>query len=180
MTNTDEKDNEANCCSDRRDGRPWRGNQYELHDAGYVVVVTHSPDNTGAAEWLASMATQGRNFHAYPVDVADCDTFQHCATRIQAEVGPVDILVNNAGVTRDMTFKKMDKVNWDAVVRTNLDSVFNMTGPLWGAGSSIFRRSTVRRAPSVRPTHQARRESGESLFEKGNQASRSATEVHHA
>jgi acetoacetyl-CoA reductase len=40
------------------------------------------------------------------------------------------VLVNNAGITRDMTFKKMDKVNWDAVIRTNLDSVFNMTKPV--------------------------------------------------
>jgi NAD(P)-dependent dehydrogenase (short-subunit alcohol dehydrogenase family) len=40
---------------------------------------------------------------------------------------PIDVLVNNAGITRDMTFKKMDKVNWDAVMSTNLDSCFNMT-----------------------------------------------------
>jgi acetoacetyl-CoA reductase len=38
--------------------------------------------------------------------------------------------VNNAGITRDMTFKKMDKPNWDAVMATNLDSVFNMTKPV--------------------------------------------------
>ena len=37
------------------------------------------------------------------------------------------MLVNNAGITRDMTFKKMAKADWDAVMRTNLDSVFNMT-----------------------------------------------------
>ena len=43
------------------------------------------------------------------------------------EVGPVDILVNNAGITRDTTFKKMSKGDWDSVIRTNLDSVFNMT-----------------------------------------------------
>ncbi len=43
------------------------------------------------------------------------------------EVGPVDVLVNNAGITRDMTFKKMTKNDWDAVINTNLDSVFNMT-----------------------------------------------------
>jgi acetoacetyl-CoA reductase len=35
--------------------------------------------------------------------------------------------VNNAGITRDMTFKKMGKGDWDAVMRTNLDSCFNMT-----------------------------------------------------
>ena len=40
------------------------------------------------------------------------------------------MLVNNAGITRDMTFKKMDKPNWDAVMATNLDSVFNMTKPV--------------------------------------------------
>jgi acetoacetyl-CoA reductase len=102
----------------------------KLHDAGYAVVVTHSPKNTGAAEWLAGMEQQGRNFRAYPVDVADYDSCQHCAARIQAEVGPVDILVNNAGITQDMTLRKMDKVNWDTVVRTNLDSIFNMTKPL--------------------------------------------------
>src|SRR6267143_1331534 len=46
---------------------------------------------------------------------------------IQRDVGPIDILVNNAGITRDMTFKKMTKADWDAVMRTNLDSCFNMT-----------------------------------------------------
>jgi acetoacetyl-CoA reductase len=102
----------------------------KLHDAGYAVVVTHSPNNTGADDWLARMETQGRNIRAYPIDVADYDSCQHCAARIQADVGPVDILVNNAGITQDMTLRKMDKVNWDAVIRTNLDSVFNMTKPL--------------------------------------------------
>ena len=46
---------------------------------------------------------------------------------IQGECGAIDILVNNAGITRDMTFKKMTKTDWDAVMRTNLDSCFNMT-----------------------------------------------------
>jgi acetoacetyl-CoA reductase len=49
---------------------------------------------------------------------------------IQSKVGPVDILVNNAGITKDMTFKKMGKVDWDAVINTNLNSVFNMTKPV--------------------------------------------------
>jgi acetoacetyl-CoA reductase len=50
--------------------------------------------------------------------------------RDRKDIGPVDVLVNNAGITRDMTFKKMDKPNWDAVIKTNLDSVFNMTKPV--------------------------------------------------
>jgi acetoacetyl-CoA reductase len=62
--------------------------------------------------------------------VADYDSAQACVALIEKEIGPVDVLVNNAGITRDMTFKKMDKLNWDAVMSTNLDSVFNMTKPV--------------------------------------------------
>ncbi len=101
-----------------------------LHDAGYAVVVTHSPGNAGADEWLAKMDAQGKQFRAFAVDVADYDSCEQCVAQISAEVGPVDILVNNAGITRDASFKKLDKVNWDAVIRTNLDSVFNMTKPV--------------------------------------------------
>jgi acetoacetyl-CoA reductase len=51
----------------------------------------------------------------------------HVAVAVTERVGAVDVLVNNAGITRDMTFKKMTKADWDAVIGTNLDSVFNMT-----------------------------------------------------
>jgi acetoacetyl-CoA reductase len=94
---------------------------------GYQVVTTYSPGNTKAGEWLAQMEQQGYKFRAYPCDVADFDSAKECVAKITAELGPVDVLVNNAGITRDMTFKKMDKVNWGAVMKTNLDSVFNMT-----------------------------------------------------
>jgi acetoacetyl-CoA reductase len=97
---------------------------------GYQVVTTYSPGNTKAPEWLAAMEKQGYKFRAYPCDVSDYDSASNCIKRITEEIGPVDVLVNNAGITRDMTFKKMDKTNWDAVMKTNLDSVFNMTKPV--------------------------------------------------
>ena len=59
--------------------------------------------------------------------MSDFDSAKQCIDQITAELGPVDVLVNNAGITRDMTFKRMSKADWDAVMRTNLDSVFNMT-----------------------------------------------------
>jgi acetoacetyl-CoA reductase len=99
----------------------------KMHDAKYKVVVTHSPGNKTAAQWAADYKTKGYTFHAYPVDVADYDSCVQCVGKIQAEIGQVDILVNNAGITRDTTFKKMSKADWDAVTKTNLDSVFNMT-----------------------------------------------------
>ena len=99
----------------------------KMHAGGYRVVVTHSSGNTKAKDWLAEHKKAGREFFAYPVDVADFDSCKECIGRIAKEIGAVDILVNNAGITRDTTFKKMTKTDWDAVIRTNLDSVFNMT-----------------------------------------------------
>ena len=94
---------------------------------GYTVVTTHSPGNTKANDWLQSMKSQGHTFRAYPCDVASFDSAAACVKEVASDLGPIDVLVNNAGITRDMTFKKMDKANWDAVVQTNLDSCFNMT-----------------------------------------------------
>ena len=94
---------------------------------GYKVVTTHSPENTKVEEWLKNMNNMGFGFKAYPCDVTDFDSAKACVDVVSREVGPVDVLVNNAGITRDMTFKKMTKADWDAVVSTNLDSVFNMT-----------------------------------------------------
>ena len=99
----------------------------KMADAGYKVVVTYSPSNTKYKAWLDEMKSQGHGFGAYPVDVANFDDCAAKTQRITAEIGAVDILVNNAGITRDMTFKKMGKADWDAVMRTNLDSCFNMT-----------------------------------------------------
>ncbi|MDD5175333.1 MAG: beta-ketoacyl-ACP reductase [Sterolibacterium sp.] len=94
---------------------------------GYKVVATYSPSNSKAQEWLRSMNSMGYGFKAYPCDVVSFDSCKACVEQIVKELGPIDVLVNNAGITRDMTFKKMTKDDWDAVIHTNLDSVFNMT-----------------------------------------------------
>ena len=99
----------------------------KLGALGNTVVTTHSPGNAKAHDWLESMKKAGFKFHAYPCDVVDWDSCVACVAQVAKDVGAVDVLVNNAGITRDMTFKKMDKANWDAVIRTNLDSCFNMT-----------------------------------------------------
>jgi len=101
-----------------------------LADAGNKVALTYSPNRSGANEWLDGMKRRGYPFFACEADVADFDSCQKMVAKVQAEVGPIDILVNNAGITRDMTFKKMTKVDWDAVLNTNLTSVFNVTKPI--------------------------------------------------
>ena len=102
----------------------------KMANQGYRVATTYSPNNTRADQWKAEMKSLGYDFYAAEVDVSDYDSCARLVAKVGKEVGAIDILVNNAGITRDMTFKKMDKTNWDAVMRTNLDSVFNMTKPV--------------------------------------------------
>jgi len=101
-----------------------------LHDAGHRVAVTYSLGNDHVQAWLGHQREAGREFSAFAVDVADFDACQRCAAEVLAQLGQVDILINNAGITRDMTFRRMGKADWDAVLRTDLDSIFNMTKPL--------------------------------------------------
>jgi len=99
----------------------------KLAKLGDTVATTYSPTNMKSQEWLTSMKNRAISFMRYPCDVTDWDSCQACIRKVSEDLGPVDVLVNNAGVTRDMTFKKMDKSNWDAVMHANLDSCFNMT-----------------------------------------------------
>jgi acetoacetyl-CoA reductase len=102
----------------------------KLDRMGIKVLVTYSPSNTKHGEWLKEMESQGHKFFAYPCDVMDFDSCSKMIAQVMKDHGPVDILINNAGITRDMTFKKMTKPDWDAVMHTNLDSVFNVTKPV--------------------------------------------------
>jgi acetoacetyl-CoA reductase len=99
----------------------------KMADAGYRVAVTYSPSNKTADKWKVDMKAKGYDFEAVPCDVTDFDSCKACVDTVVKDIGPVDILVNNAGITQDTTFRKMSKSQWDAVIRTNLDSVFNMT-----------------------------------------------------
>lgn len=100
-----------------------------LADAGMTVVTTFSRPGK-EQDWLANMKEQGYHFHAYQCDVGDFSSCAEMVAKVQAEVGAIDVLVNNAGITRDGTFKRMDKDSWDAVIRTNLDSLFNICKPI--------------------------------------------------
>ena len=99
----------------------------KMHDAGHRVVVTCSPENKNAENWLIDMKARGYQVAAFPIDVSDYDSCELGVSNIHREIGPIDILINNAGITKDRSFKKMTKADWDAVIHTNLDSVFNMT-----------------------------------------------------
>ena len=101
-----------------------------LFRSGYRVVTTYSPRNEGASEWVDAHRKEGVEVSAYKVDVSDYASCDAAVRRIVTETGRIDILVNNAGITRDATLKKMSLEDWHAVLRTNLDGVFNMTRPV--------------------------------------------------
>lgn len=95
--------------------------------AGLRVVSTYSHINNRHEQWLSEQKQAGFDFHAYNLDVTDYQACERVVTQIRDEIGSVDILVNNAGITRDTTARKMSPNDWASVLRTNLDSVFNMT-----------------------------------------------------
>ena len=78
------------------------------------------------------MKAEGFDFSVAEADVTDYEACAAMVKKLEAEVGPVEVLVNNAGITRDSVFRKMDKGQWDAVLSTNLDSVFNVTHQVLG------------------------------------------------
>ena len=95
---------------------------------GYKVVAAYHPQFDDKDEWLKEQQAAGYNdFTAVAGDVADIESCQAMVAEAEAKVGPIDILVNNAGITRDRMFAKMEKDQWEAVISTNLSSLFNMT-----------------------------------------------------
>ena len=93
-----------------------------LKHKGYRVAA-----NYGGNDAVAQQFQVEHGVPVYRFDVGDWAQCEKGVARIVKDVGPVDVLVNNAGITRDGMLHRMSKESWDAVIRTNLDSVFNMT-----------------------------------------------------
>jgi acetoacetyl-CoA reductase len=93
-----------------------------LKDAGYEVAANYGGNDEAASKFKAKTGIS-----VYKWDVSDFQACQEGITRVEADLGPVDVLVNNAGITRDTSLHRMKPEQWSDVIRTNLDSLFNMT-----------------------------------------------------
>jgi len=94
---------------------------------GMKVVANCLPGFPQKDEWLTRQKELGFEFLAAEGDVSDYESCRMMVAQIETDVGAIDVLVNNAGITRDKFFPKMEKAQWDAVINTNLNSLFNVT-----------------------------------------------------
>ncbi len=96
-----------------------------LKAAGYKVAANYAGNDEAAAKFKSA--------HGVPVYKWDVSSFEACSEgvkKVEVEVGPIEVLVNNAGITRDAMFHRMTPDHWNAVVSTNLGSLFNMCRPV--------------------------------------------------
>ncbi|SAL82526.1 acetyacetyl-CoA reductase [Caballeronia choica] len=98
-----------------------------LYKDGLTVVAGCGPNSPRREKWLADQAALGFSFIASGGNVGNWESTVAAFDKVKKDVGEIDVLVNNAGITRDGVFRKMTLDNWNAVIDTNLNSLFNVT-----------------------------------------------------
>jgi NAD(P)-dependent dehydrogenase (short-subunit alcohol dehydrogenase family) len=101
-----------------------------MAQAGADVAVNYSRSHDVAESLCNELAQLGVRAKAYQADVANAQLVDQMIQDILDQLGPVSILVNSAGITRDRTFVKMSREQWDEVMSVNLGGTFNVTHAL--------------------------------------------------
>ena len=97
-----------------------------LKAKGYRVAASYAGNDAAAQQFTAETGI--------PVYKWDVSSYEACVAgiaQVTKDLGPIDILVKNAGITKDIMFHKMTPDQWYGVINTNLNSLFNMTRPVW-------------------------------------------------
>ena len=96
-----------------------------LKAAGYKVAAIYGGNDEAAQKFKAATGIS-----IYKWDVSSYEACSAGIKQVEADLGPVEVLVNNAGITRDAMFHRMTPEQWNAVINTNLNSLFNMCRPV--------------------------------------------------
>jgi acetoacetyl-CoA reductase len=99
----------------------------ELGRGGAAVAVGYAHDPDAAAAVADEIAATGGQAFTFGCDVEDPAAIETAVAGVIDRFGKIDVLVNNAGITRDRSLAKMSSEEWDAVLQTNLSSVFHLT-----------------------------------------------------
>lgn len=107
-----------------------KGVALELADAGYDVIINYASSDAAAQAVVEEIKAKGVEAKALKFDVSNKEQVETAVAEVLAEFGRIDVLVNNAGITRDNLIIRMDSDAWEAVINTNLNSVFYVTKPV--------------------------------------------------
>src|SRR4051795_6202584 len=97
-----------------------------LKAAGYKVAASYAGNDEAANKFKGETG-----INVYKWDVSSYDACVAGLKQVESDLGPVEVLVNNAGITRDAPFHRMTPEYWNQVINTNLNSLFNMSRPVW-------------------------------------------------
>jgi 3-oxoacyl-[acyl-carrier protein] reductase len=92
----------------------------------YIVIGTATTD-TGANKISETLQVHNPKNLGICLNVADLESIKNCQKIIEEHVGAPQILINNAGITKDNLMMRMKQQEWNEVINTNLNSIFNIT-----------------------------------------------------
>lgn len=99
----------------------------EAFGAAGAIVAGTATTEAGASAISAALAAAGHRGQGYALDVNDAAQVESVLSGIQQQYGEIAILVNNAGITRDNLLMRMKEEEWDAIMQTNLKSVYRLS-----------------------------------------------------
>jgi acetoacetyl-CoA reductase len=100
---------------------------HEFCHLGAKVIAADRINQNDASLWQSQQKNLGFDIGLASMEVTDFESCAAMAKDVEKRFGPVDILVNGAGTIHDTTFHKMTPEQWNQVVHTDLDSMFNVT-----------------------------------------------------
>lgn len=94
---------------------------------GAQVGFTYHSSQQPADELVEKLEQNGTKAKAYQSDASDFNQAEKLVKDFIEDFGSIDVLINNAGITKDNLLMRMNEDDFNAVIQTNLNSVFNLT-----------------------------------------------------